>query len=168
MVPIPLGVRRNANSFLLSRGAGLCAGVRNKRTQLLRDCLRTLPIRLGGKGGGSARGMLSLLVARGDRRLPSPRDCALSIAPRQVLVHTASKTKLFCKVRALLRLSRPSKANCSVTSIRIRSDPHFTCHNLVLSMSHRFFSGRFIGGRVSTLTFCGVGHLRLRLASTTN
>lgn len=108
IVPVPLQVRRKDKAFRFSNRALLCAGLGNGRGGVVVSCLRALPVRFGDSGGRTGRGMISLLVAGSGSRLPSPRDCALRIAPHGVAIRTASKTKLFCNMRALLRVTRPT------------------------------------------------------------
>lgn len=163
IVPTPLGIRLRRRIFSLGSRAKLCVSTSRKSGGVLRSCLITSSVGLGPMVTRRKRGIILGRITRLPR-MGSSRKCILAMAPRRMLVHTASKTKLFCKIRAVLRVISRGKLPTKIVASR----PHFTCHNFVVSISHRFFSGRFVGGRVSTLTCCGLGHLRLRLASTTN
>lgn len=148
--------------FVLSGKAGVVCprngrGVRGG-TRFLTDCVGSLAKGSLTMRTNASNGKVVLRLNKGTR---GPRKCRLGMADSRIIVSKPARTKMFCNVRAL-HGSVPITRKISVTlpTIRVGSCPHFSCHNTVLSISHRFFPMSSMGHFVSVLTLRGVGHFR--------
>lgn len=159
IVPGPRRVIYKSKRFILHTRTSFSYGLAKASGSSFMSCMDGSPLSLvcgGGKGTSVAFGLID---SRGTG--VGRRSCHLGIVGGNVRTRTASTSKLFCTFRSVIRLTHRDKGNaCRLPRIAVRSTPHFSCQNVRLSISHRFCAGRFIGGRVSTLTHCGLGHFR--------
>lgn len=104
MVPAPMDLIRGRNDFGLDGGATFSTSA--PRTGAITRCFTT---RVGltancrvAIDSGTTSGNVTLTVSR--TLSMGSRNCALSIAPRNIAIGTGAPRNLFCNVRAFVRL----------------------------------------------------------------